>query len=281
MNLITPALREDIKNYFQEDDLSRNLFYARSLPEDSVECTLKIKDDLVLSGVPWFIESFRFLDAGEFFGQALWDKEGQLLKKGTDLELGNLPFSVALSAERIGLNLLQKSSAIATYTKQFVDKAEKYNIKILDTRKTTPGMRALEKYSVRIGGGYNHRLGQTDMWMVKDNHKTFFGGVEEAISFFQSMQGFYTPIEVEIHDGNELEKALDMGIKHLMLDNFSPEEIKKAISLKRDGVTYEISGGVRLENLENYLIEGIDAISIGALTYGAPPVDISFKFKKL
>jgi nicotinate-nucleotide pyrophosphorylase (carboxylating) len=275
--LNSTAIRADLERFFVEDDLGRNGYYTQSLPTDSVTCSLKIKDDLTIAGMPWFIESFRFL--GAKLSDELLQWEGKFLKKGSELNF-ELPFSLALTGERIALNLLQHASSIATYTTQFVDKAEKYKIAILDTRKTTPGLRALEKYAVRTGGGYNHRLGQTDMWMVKDNHKSFFGGVTEAVEFFKSQQGFYTPIEVEIHDLAELEVARELGIRHLMLDNFSPDQIREAVKVKAEGMTYEVSGGVRLDTIDNYLIEGVDAISIGALTYGAPAVDISLKYKR-
>lgn len=280
MDLTQTALKADMARYFEEDDLSRNLFYLENLPDDEVTCRLYIKSDLVLSGLPWFKAAFVYLGETDFAQEAAVTYEGEFLSQGTVLELGKLPFSKALTGERIALNLLQRSSNIATYTHRYVEKAKKYNIKILDTRKTTPGLRSLEKYSVRLGGGYNHRLGQTDMWMVKDNHKTFFGGVEQAIEFFKRMGAFYTPIELEVHNLKEFEQAKELGVAHVMLDNFSPQDIQTAVSSKRDGMTLEVSGGVTLENLDSYMIEGLDAISVGSLTYGAPPVDISFKFQK-
>jgi len=280
--LLKASIQSSLKSFFEEDDLSRNAFYIASLPTDKVLCELFVKSDLVLSGLPYFFESFQYLLGNDQINYDEFLKfEGQSFKKSTNaLFTFELPFNVALTGERIGLNLLQHSSSISTYTKKYVDKAEKYRIKILDTRKTTPGLRALEKYSVRVGGGYNHRLGQTDVWMVKDNHKSFFGGVEKAIQFFKDQGGMYTPIELEVHNIDELKEAFQLGVIHIMLDNFSPELIKEAISLKQEGITYEVSGGVRLETLDNYLIEGVDAISVGALTYGAPPMDLSFKYSK-
>ena len=132
---------------------------------------------------------------------------------------------------------------------------------------------------MRVGGGNNHRLGQTDTWMVKDNHKTFFGGLKEAVSFFKSMQTFYNSMVVEIHSIEELKEAIALKINHVMLDNFTPELIKEAVKIKPQGMTYEVSGGVRFETLDSFLIEGVDAISIGAITYDAPHMDISLKFK--
>lgn len=283
MDLTQISLKKDIERYFEEDDLNRNLYYMQSLPNDLVTCELFIKSDMTLSGLPWFSAVFNYLEEPKFAENVSLisnEMEGKQLKKGTVLSLGDLPFAKALTGERIALNLLQRTSSISTFTSRFVDKAEKYNIKILDTRKTTPGLRALEKYAVRHGGGYNHRLGQAEMWMVKDNHKTFFGGVDQAIDFFKNMGAFYNPIELEVHDETEFYEAIEKGIRHVMLDNFSPEQIKSIIPKKPSGMTIEVSGGVNLENIDGYLIEGVDAISIGALTYGAPPVDISFKYKR-
>ena len=281
MNLFKPALKEQIEYYFKEDDLNRNLFYASKLPNTVVNCSLYIKSNLVLAGLPFFFEAINFL-GGKIDYSSFLELEGKSFSESKDPVLNfKLPFSVALTSERIALNLLQHASSIATHTKQFVDLTKDFDIKILDTRKTLPGLRSIEKYAVRTGGGYNHRLGQTDLWMIKDNHKTFFGGVKQALDFFKDMQGFYVPVEVEIHDLKELKEALSLGVKHLMLDNFSPSEVKQALELKTENVTYEVSGGIRLDTVQKYLIKGIDAISIGALTYNSPSVDISFKYKKM
>lgn len=279
--LISNALKKDLELYFSEDDLSRNLYYTASLPHDLVDCKLKLKDDLLLAGLPYFVEAFRYLGDTSLDWDYFKKFEGKTYKKDEKTEIHfQLPFAIALTGERIALNLLQHASSIATYTSKFAARAKDKGIAILDTRKTTPGHRSLEKYAVRVGGGYNHRLGQTDLWMIKDNHKSFFGGVKEAVEFFRSMKGFYTPIEVEVHNMSELEEVLSLGIRHIMLDNFSPEEVKKAVKLKPVGVSFEVSGGIRLSNLDNYLIKGLDAISVGALTNGAPNVDISLKYNR-
>jgi nicotinate-nucleotide pyrophosphorylase (carboxylating) len=206
--------------------------------------------------------------------------EGRQFAKGEIISF-SLPFSIALTGERIALNLLQRGSAVATHTFKFTTLANPYNVRILDTRKTTPGLRSLEKYAVRIGGGFNHRFSQADVWMIKDNHKTFFGGLKPAWDFFQNMQTHYQIIVVEIHSLDELKQAIELGIKHVMLDNFSIDGINKAIELKKMGMTIEISGGVTIDNCEQYFISGVDAISIGALTHSAPHVDLSMKIKKL
>ena len=278
--MFNKAIQADIARFFSEDDLSRNAKYIQSLPMDEVNCSLKLKDDLTLSGLAYLVEAFNFLGADLNYND-FKEYEGMSVLKSDIKEISfKLPFAIALTGERIALNLLSHASSISTYTKKFVELASKKNVQILDTRKTTPGLRALEKYAVTIGGGYNHRLGQTDMWMIKDNHKSFFGGVKEAIDFFKSQQAFYTPIELEIHSLSELKEGIELGINHFMLDNFEPAQIKEAVAIKPAKVTYEVSGGVNLENIEGYLIEGVDAISIGRITYAAPSVDISLKYER-
>lgn len=282
LGLTSAALRSHLELFFAEDDLLRNFHYTCSLPNKPVQCLLKIKSPMLLTGMPFFIETFLFLDPHclslkeqqhllSFEGKT-WDKKEISFK---------LPFNVALTGERIALNLLQRSSSISSTTNKFVDivKKEKKDIAILDTRKTTPGFRFLEKYAVRQGGGKNHRFGQTDLWMIKDNHKNFFKGMEKAISFFNSQGAFYNSLEVEIHSLDEFHKAQALGVKHLMLDNFTPGEIATIVKFKKAGTTIEVSGGVTFLNIKNYLIEGVDAISIGSLTYGAAPVDLSMKMK--
>ncbi|MAX66042.1 MAG: carboxylating nicotinate-nucleotide diphosphorylase [Bacteriovoracaceae bacterium] len=279
MNLQS-GLRKSLEYYFSEDELAQNFFYTHSLPQDLVECQLKIKDDMVLSGLPFFFETFNYLTQNPFdYSEFLFWEGKKILKQDSREIKFQLPFNIALSGERIALNLLQKSSSISTYTQRFVEKAG--NIKILDTRKTTPGLRFLEKYAVNKGGGFNHRFSQTDAWMIKDNHKKFWHGLKPAVEHFRGLHTFYTPLIVEIHDLEELNEAISLGIKHFLLDNFSPVEVKKALELKDATMTYEVSGGINLESLEDYLFEGVDAISCGSITYNAPQVDLSMKIERL
>lgn len=273
--MLQKVIENNIKQFLEEDDFSRHALVASRLPMDKVCCSLKIKSPLVFAGSDWFIATFNYLGA-DLAPDFLKKYEGKKLAEKETIDFA-LPFALALTGERVALNLLARASAIATHTNRFVEAVSGSGIKILDTRKTTPGLRSLEKYAVVTGGGFNHRYGPTDMWMVKDNHKTFFGGVEQAVNFFENLNGAYTPIEVEVHSLKELEAALELGIKHIMLDNFSPELVKQAVKFKKEDTTFEVSGGITLETIKNYLIEGVDHISIGSLTYGAPPVDISLK----
>ena len=281
MSINRRALEAMFSNFFAEDDLSRNFHYINSLPKDIVLAKLKFKDDLIIAGLPYFFEAFNYLNYGCIDYSKLLENEGVSVLKADKREIHfELPFNVVLTAERIALNLLQKASSIATYTSEFTRRAADKKISILDTRKTTPGHRAIEKYAVQIGGGKNHRFGQVDCWMIKDNHKNFFGGVDKALSYFESINSFYTPIILEIHNLDELKEGVELNIKHFMLDNFSPEEIRKAIKFKKENTTFEVSGGINLDNLNSYLIEGVDAISSGSLTYNAPHVDISLKYER-
>jgi nicotinate-nucleotide pyrophosphorylase (carboxylating) len=275
MKLLIKSMEADYARFYAEDDLQGNAFYLEKLPTEIVSCSLKIKSELLLAGLPYFVGAFNYLGA-ELAIEDFQKYEGRHFSAGEAIEL-SLPFAVALTAERVALNLLQRASAVATFTNHFVKKAALKNIKILDTRKTTPGMRTLEKYAVRIGGGFNHRFTQSDVWMIKDNHKKYFGGLKQAWAFFQDMQTCYQPIVVEIHSLNEFQEALSLGARHVMLDNFSADQILDAVKLKTKDMTIEISGGVNQMNLENYLINGVDAISIGALTHSAPHVDLSMK----
>jgi len=279
-DLIHSSLLPFITQWLEEDDLTRNFHYSKTLPQVPVCLSLKLKSDLILAGTDYFVSTFKALGAREVDWAFLTSKEGSFFKAGEVVEFPfEMPFNVAVSGERLALNLLAHASSISTWTAKHVEKAAIKNIKILDTRKTTPGLRSLEKYAVRVGGGYNHRFGQADVWMIKDNHKTCLGGLKGAWEFFKSQQTFYSPVVVEIHDLAELAEAIGLGVKHVMLDNFSPDLVREAVKMKSAGMTFEISGGLRFEFLDKYLIDGVDALSIGALTNAAPRVDISLKFR--
>lgn len=273
--VILKGLLPDVERWLLEDDLNRNHHYLRTLPAHPVELTLKFKSPVLVAGGDYFAAVFSFLGSDV---PEILELEGKEISAGETLTFKTkVPFNVAVTGERLALNLLQHGSSIATWTKKFV--AEAGAVKVLDTRKTTPGLRSLEKYAVRVGGGFNHRLGQTDLWMIKDNHKSCLGGLKGAFEFFQSQGTFYNNIIAEIHDLNELEEAVELGIRHVMLDNFSASQIQEAVKRKRPGMTYEVSGGLRLETLKGFLIPGVDALSVGSLTYSAPRVDISLKYR--
>lgn len=274
-------LKDSIDFFLKEDDLSKNFQYIHSLPSGMVDCEIKFKDNLTISGIPFFFEVLNCISDFKIDYSEFIKFENKDVKKDDNFIINfQAPFNVVLCAERLALNLLQRSSSITTNTKKFVTKAKDHKIEILDTRKTTPGLRFLEKYATQVGGAKNHRFSQNDVWMIKDNHKSYFGGVKEALDFFRSTNSFYTPIVVEIHSIEELKVGLELNIKHFMLDNFSPSQVAEALKLKVDSISYEVSGGINLENIADYLIDGVDAISSGSLTYGAKQVDISLKYHK-
>ncbi|MBF0313974.1 MAG: carboxylating nicotinate-nucleotide diphosphorylase [Oligoflexia bacterium] len=264
-----------------EDGINVNDYYWKSLPTHKVKAEIKFKTPgTVVAGLPYFFETLSFLE-GTAVGNAFAAHEGKILAAPSEEITFELSFRSALTGERLALNMLQRACSIATITKKFVDKAKREEVAILETRKTTPGLRFLEKYAVRVGGGHNHRFTQTDAFMIKDNHKTCLGGLAGAWNFFKKMQSFYTPIIVEIHSLEELKHAITLGIHHIMLDNFTPQMLTEALQAKPQGMTYELSGGINLSNIDSYIVKGVDAISIGALTYDVPSVDISLKYRPL
>lgn len=277
MQLLQKSIQQSLTHFFEEDDLARNAHYIQSLPSEEVNCHLKIKSDMLLCGLPFFMEVFNFLGASPDIEMASYEGKFFTQKENKVISF-KLPFGVALTGERIALNLLQRASSIATTTYHLKAQLEGSNIELLDTRKTTPGLRFLEKYATRQGGASNHRFGQSDVWMIKDNHKSFFGGLEKAYQFFRKQKTFYNPIVAEVHDLEEINICQRLGIKHLLLDNFSPETIQEAIKMKSKEMTYEVSGGIDSHNISRYKIVGIDAISVGALTHSPKTVDLSLKF---
>jgi nicotinate-nucleotide pyrophosphorylase (carboxylating) len=176
---------------------------------------------------------------------------------------------------------MQRMSGIATQTRRYVDALEGTGCRVLDTRKTTPGLRAIEKWAVRIGGGGNHRMGLYDMIMIKDNHVDFAGGIPQAVNAARSYlteHGLQLAIELETRDLKELEIALDTsGVQRIMLDNFDPTTLRKAVQLIAKRCETEASGGIVLDNIREYAETGVDFISVGALTHSVPSLDLSLK----
>lgn len=210
-----------------------------------------------------------------------------ILLDGARVAPGDLGFVLGgssrsiLLVERVLLNFMQRMSGIATLTRQFVDALDGTRCGVLDTRKTTPGLRQVEKWAVRIGGGANHRMGLYDMMMIKDNHADFAGGITRAVErakAYQREHGIEIPIEVETRDLKEVKQALATGGVHrIMLDNFTPEELRKAVNLINGRCETEASGGITLETARTYAECGVDYISVGALTHSVMSLDMSLK----
>jgi nicotinate-nucleotide pyrophosphorylase (carboxylating) len=180
-----------------------------------------------------------------------------------------------LTAERTALNFIQRLSGIATQTRRFVDRAGPLGVRVVDTRKTTPGFRALEKFAVRCGGGHNHRSSLGEHVLIKDNHIAAAGSLAEAVRRARSAAPHLAKIEVEAKTLAEVRSALRAGAEAILLDNMSPEQVRSAVALIAGGALIEVSGGVRYENLADYALPGVDVISIGALTHSAPAADYS------
>jgi nicotinate-nucleotide pyrophosphorylase (carboxylating) len=271
-----------------EDKATSDLTTAVTIdPGLRATATIIAKEECVLCGVgciPRFLEIFARLD-GRSSGRyevvshpEIFD--GVRLRKGQAVAVIRHNARVILACERVILNLMQRLSGIATLTRRYVDEVEQTGAKVLDTRKTIPGLRILEKYAVRCGGGENHRLDLSDGILIKNNHISLGGGIEKVLaSALQKRQPGQT-IDIEVRNLQELELALDNGAESLLLDNMSPSEVKKCVALIQGrglSVPVEASGGITLENIRKYALAGPDYISVGALTHSAPAVDLSMR----
>ncbi|PYS98564.1 MAG: carboxylating nicotinate-nucleotide diphosphorylase [Acidobacteria bacterium] len=208
--------------------------------------------------------------------------EGDEVEEGTVFATLKGYADVLLTGERVALNILQRMCGVATLTRQYVKAVEGTKAQIVDTRKTTPGLRLLEKYAVTIGGGKNHRMGLDDGVLIKDNHITLAGGITEAVVAAKQKVGHLHKIEVEISNWAQLREAIEAGADIIMLDNQTPEEAAKLVGMSRDmnpSVMIEASGGMDLDRVRSYADAGVDLISVGRLTHSARAVDISFKIQ--
>lgn len=269
-DLIRRALEEDIgfgdvtsDAIFPEDHHSRGILLA--------------KEDLVLAGMEVFSRTFALLDGRVKVTPHFSD--GVLVKAGTEFAALEGPTSVLLTGERVALNFLQRMSGIATMTRNFVAAAGKHKAIIVDTRKTTPGLRMLEKCAVAAGGGKNHRYGLDSMAMIKDNHIQAAGGIEAAVRRLRARMSPYLKIEVEVENGTQLQEALAARIDVIMLDNMSLEEIREAVRTVDGRALVEVSGNVTLERVAELAAAGVDVISSGALTHSVKAADISMRLK--
>ncbi len=243
------------------------------------------KEDFLLAGMP-FIRRFFNLLAEHFhvpeekLNFTEHRKDGDFINKGTIIAEIKGEAMLILAGERIALNILQRLSGIATLTSEFVKKVEGLEVKILDTRKTTPGLRFMEKYAVKIGGGFNHRFALYDAILIKDNHIKIAGSVRQAIERVKK-SNIHQKIEIEVKNLDELKEAVESGADIVMLDNMDIETLKKAVKIAKGKVLLEASGGVNLLNVREIASTGVDFISIGALTHSAKAVDISMKIKEV
>lgn len=267
-DLILQALREDISS----EDVTTNAVMPKA---QKGEAQLICKQDGVIAGLFVFQRVFELLDKDicvkfEF-------EDGDTVKSGQLIGTVTGDIRAILSGERTALNYLQRMSGIATYTSSIAKLLEGSKIKLLDTRKTTPNNRIFEKYSVKVGGGYNHRYNLSDGVLLKDNHIGAAGGVQKAIQMAKEYAPFVRKIEVECENVDMVREAVEAGADIIMLDNMSVEEMQKAVALIDGKAEIECSGNVTRENIERYISLGIDYISSGALTHSAPIMDVSLK----
>lgn len=266
--IITLALEEDLS---LGDITSDTIFSA----QDNALAAVTAKEDLVLCGLPTAREVFAAVDPAVVFTPL--KQEGDTVKKGEKvLELKGPVLSI-LKAERTALNFLQRLSGIATAAREYAQIGKKYGVMIVDTRKTQPGMRRLDKYAVRVGGARNHRISLADSVMIKDNHIAAAGSITKAVEKIKSVIGHTPKVEVETTNLDEVKEALRAGADIIMLDNMTPQEIVRCKQEIAGRAIIEVSGGVNKTNLETYCKTGVDVISMGALTHSVPAKDLSLK----
>lgn len=273
-HLVQEALQEDLG----EGDHST----LSCIPPDARgKALLKIKQDGILAGMEVAEKIFRYKDAHTVF--SAFKKDGDSIKAGETAFEVEASLHTILQCERLVLNCMQRMSGIATLTKLYCDKLYGYNTRLLDTRKTTPNFRLLEKEAVRIGGGVNHRFGLYDMIMLKDNHIDYCGSIEKAIeraAAYVQQKNLHLKIEVETRSIDEVKRVLAAGrgkVFRILLDNFSVEQIQKALQLIAGEMETEASGGIHLDNIEAYAKTGVNFVSVGGLIHQARSIDLSLK----
>lgn len=266
-DLIKRALEEDI----QYGDITTESI-VKIGQKSSVD--LIAKEDGIIAGIEVFKRVFHILGDAEV---KLYVKDGEQIKKGDKLGeiLGNT--EILLSGERVALNFLQRMSGIATLTKKFIKKLEGTNVRLLDTRKTTPNMRIFEKYAVKIGGGTNHRFGLNDGVLIKDNHIDAAGGIKNAIDLVRKNAPFVRKIEVEVETLAQLKEALECNADIIMLDNMDIDMLKTSVELINGRAETEASGNVTLDTIDSIAKTGVNFISTGALTHSFKVLDLSMK----
>ena len=266
--LIKLALKEDITS---EDASTNAVIRKKTLGRIQLIC----KQNGVICGLSVFKRTFELLDGSVKID--LFAEDGDRVEKGQLIAEVEGDIRVLLSGERTALNFLQRMSGIATYTAELVKLLEGSKTKLLDTRKTTPNMRIFEKYSVRVGGGVNHRYNLSDGILLKDNHIGVAGSVKRAVELAKEYSPFVRKIEIEVENLEMCRQALEAGADIIMLDNMSPEDMKKAVVMIGGRALTECSGNITKENIRSIADIGVDFVSSGALTHSAPILDLSLK----
>lgn len=250
-----------------------------TIPENETgKQQLIIKEEGILAGVDIARKVFEKFDPS--LKMTVFINDGEHVKPGDIAFVVEGKVRSLLQTERTMLNIMQRMSGIATTTARYQEKLQGLKTKVLDTRKTTPGMRLLEKDAVKIGGGMNHRIGLFDMILIKDNHVDFAGGIPQAVAAarkYLNEKGKNLKIEVEVRNADEINQALECNVDRIMLDNFTPERTSEAVKLINGRAEIESSGGITIDTLRDYAEAGVDFISVGALTHSVKGLDMSFK----
>ncbi|MGB0937606.1 MAG: carboxylating nicotinate-nucleotide diphosphorylase [Colwellia sp.] len=289
-NTVTWALKEDLGLTGDVSDANADFdITAMLIPEkEQAVATVITRENCVICGVDWVNEVFSQLDAlqqtkkntGDYAPTKItwFVKDGEPVKANTTLFELEGSARTLLTGERVALNFLQTLSGTATLTNQYVEVLSGSNTKLLDTRKTLPGLRSAQKYAVLCGGGFNHRIGLFDAYLIKENHIAACGGIQQAVATAKQNHSDKT-VEVEVESMDELLQGLDAGADIIMLDNFTPAMIEEAVIATRGKAKLEVSGNMTIEILEEYTKAGVDFISSGALTKHVKAVDLSMRFK--
>ncbi|WP_339061303.1 carboxylating nicotinate-nucleotide diphosphorylase [Tepidibacillus marianensis] len=271
----TIKLKMLLQQLFIEDIGERDITSETIFSTDGTSCGhFLVKEDGVISGLPIIKEAYHLFDPS--IKVTFYKKDGDIVKSGEVIAKACGSISHLLSGERVILNLLQRMSGIATMTHRTEKVLNSSHTRICDTRKTTPGLRMLEKYAVRCGGGFNHRLGLYDGVMIKDNHIAYAGNITKAVQKVREQLGHMVKVEVEIETKEELLEAIEANVDVILLDNCTASQIKELISYVPKSIVTEASGGITLENIADYRDTGVDYISLGMLTHSIHALDISF-----
>jgi nicotinate-nucleotide pyrophosphorylase (carboxylating) len=271
-------LQQLLQQFFIEDIGERDITSETIFPDNErATGTFTAKEDGVLAGTDIIVIGYRLLHPD--IDVTLYKRDGEQVKKGEAIGIASGPVAPLLTGERVILNLLQRMSGIATLTHRAVTILNSSHTRICDTRKTTPGLRMLEKHAVVCGGGYNHRFGLYDGVMIKDNHIAFCGSITKAVQAVREKLGHMVKVEVETETKEQVLEAVAAGADVIMFDNRTPEEVREFVSLVPKSIVTEASGGITLENLAKYGATGVDYISLGMLTHSATALDISFNLQ--
>ncbi|MCD6082624.1 carboxylating nicotinate-nucleotide diphosphorylase [Candidatus Aerophobetes bacterium] len=276
LNVVRPIIQKAL-----DEDIGRGDITSQAIipPSSISKAEIISHEEGVLAGVEIAKEVFRLLSPRHLtFTSSL--KDGELLTEGRCILRFEADSLVILKGERVALNFLQRLSGIATLTRKFVDLVSPFGVRILDTRKTTPNLRILEKYAVRVGGGFNHRFGLDNGILIKDNHIRILGGIKKAVQMARRNNHPFLKVEVEVSDVSQVEEAIESDADAIMLDNMSEEEMREVVNKirrRKREILIEASGDVSLENVKDVASTGVDLISVGRITHSAPSLDINLK----